>query len=41
MFLIMIGLRMKMSNINIIEEYLDTLIPDPKCELQYKKDYEL
>lgn len=30
-----------MSNINIIEEYLDTLIPDPKCELQYKKDYEL
>jgi endonuclease-3 len=25
----------------IIIDYLDTLIPDPKCELNYSKDYEL
>ena len=24
-----------------IEEYLDYLFPDPKCELNYTKDYEL
>ena len=24
-----------------IEEYLDKIIPDPKCELNYTKDYEL
>lgn len=27
--------------INKIEEYLDELIPNPKCELNYNKDYEL
>ena len=38
----MIGLKMeKMNNINKIEEYLDILYPDPKCELNYNKDYEL
>lgn len=26
---------------NRIEEYLDSLFPDPKCELNYTKDYEL
>lgn len=26
---------------NRIEEYLDYLFPDPKCELNYNKDYEL
>ena len=26
---------------NIIIEYLDLLFPDPKCELNYNKDYEL
>ncbi len=26
---------------NRIEEYLDSLFPDPKCELNYNKDYEL
>lgn len=26
---------------NRIEEYLDYLFPDPKCELNYKTDYEL
>ena len=29
-----------MNNI-IIREYLDTLFPNPKCELNYNKDYEL
>ena len=29
------------STINKIENYLDELIPNPKCELNYKKDYEL
>ena len=28
-------------NVKIIEEYLDRLIPNPKCELDYNKDYEL
>ena len=27
--------------INKIEEYLDEIIPNPKCELNYNKDYEL
>ncbi|MBQ6135386.1 MAG: endonuclease III [Bacilli bacterium] len=26
---------------NRVGEYLDTLFPDPKCELNYQKDYEL
>ena len=26
---------------NLIESYLDELFPDPKCELNYKNDYEL
>ena len=30
-----------MSNVNIILNYLDELIPNPKCELEYNKDYEL
>ena len=29
------------STINKIQEYLDELIPNPKCELNYSKDYEL
>lgn len=29
------------STINKIQEYLDELIPNPKCELNYNKDYEL
>ena len=38
----MIGLKMvKMNNIKEIEEYLDNLFPEPKCELNYNKDYEL
>ena len=28
-------------NINEIENYLDELYPNPKCELNYNKDYEL
>ena len=39
MSLNIIGL-MKMNN-TIIREYLDTLFPNPKCELNYNKDYEL
>ncbi|MBR6949403.1 MAG: endonuclease III [Bacilli bacterium] len=30
-----------MSNINLIEDYLDELFPDPKCELIYHNDYQL
>ncbi len=30
-----------MKNHNEIEEYLDSLYPNPKCELNYNKDYEL
>lgn len=30
-----------MKNVEIIENYIDDLIPNPKCELNYKKDYEL
>ena len=39
MFLITIG--WKMMNSVLIEEYLDSLFPNPKCELNYNKDYEL
>ena len=35
----MTGLMMKMTK--MIEEYLDELFPNPKCELNYSKDYEL
>ena len=37
----MIGLMMKMSKVEIIENYLDELFKDPKCELNYSNDYEL
>ena len=30
-----------MKNIDIIEKYIDNLIPNPKCELNFNKDYEL
>lgn len=30
-----------MSNNEVIFNYLDELIPEPKCELNYSKDYEL
>lgn len=30
-----------MSRVSLIEAYLDELIPNPKCELNYNKDYEL
>ena len=36
----MIGLKM-MKKIKIIEEYLEELYPNPKCELDYNNDYEL
>lgn len=31
----------KKNSINLIESYLDELYPNPKCELNYSKDYEL
>ena len=31
----------KMNNKVLIENYLDELFPEPKCELNYTKDYEL
>lgn len=38
----MTGLKMeKRKKIEFIEDYLDFLYPDPKCELHYTKDYEL
>lgn len=37
----MTGSMMKKEKINLISEYLDTLFSDPKCELNYSKDYEL
>ena len=38
----MIGLKMeKMNKKIIITSYLDELFPEPKCELNYNKDYEL
>ncbi len=30
-----------MDKVEIIENYIDNLIPNPKCELNYTKDYEL
>ena len=30
-----------MNKLIIIENYIDNLIPNPKCELNYKSDYEL
>lgn len=30
-----------MNRVEIIENYLDELLPNPSCELQYQKDYEL
>ena len=32
---------LKMEKITRIDSYLDELYPNPKCELDYKKDYEL
>lgn len=37
----MIGLMMMMNKVVMIEDYLDELFPDSKCELNYSKDYEL
>ena len=38
----MTGLMMKkMNRVEIIENYLEELYPNPKCELNYTKDYEL
>lgn len=37
----MTGLMMKKEKIRLIEDYLDILYPNPKCELLYNKDYEL
>ncbi len=31
---------MMMNRIDMISKYLDELLPDPPCELQYEKDYE-
>ncbi len=36
----MIGLMM-MNKVEWIGKYLDEIIPKPRCELQYQKDYEL
>ena len=30
-----------MNRVEIIEDYLEKLIPNPKCELNFSKDYEL
>ncbi len=30
-----------MNRVSVVEEYLDFLIPDPWCELNFKRDYEL
>ena len=37
----MIGWMMMKKNHKEIEDYLDSLYPNPKCELNYNKDYEL
>lgn len=38
----MTGLKMRKTNrVKILEDYLDELYPNPKCELNYSKDYEL
>ena len=34
----MIG-QIQMNNINTILNYLDEIIPNPKCELNYTKDF--
>ena len=31
----------QINDIKLIEDYLDSLFPNPKCELNYTKDYEL
>ena len=41
MYLTMIGLKKMKNKVLDIENYLDELIPNPKCELNYNKDYEL
>lgn len=30
-----------MNRVEVVENYIDNLIPNPKCELNYSKDYEL
>lgn len=38
----MIGSTMKKENrVKLFEDYLDELFPNPRCELEYNKDYEL
>lgn len=37
----MIGLMMMKNKVSLIEEYLDTLYPNPRCELDYAYDYQL
>lgn len=38
----MTGLKMEKTNrVKLIEDYLDDVFPNPKCELNYTKDYEL
>ena len=38
----MTGLMMKKTNrVKLFEEYLEELFPNPRCELEYSKDYEL
>ena len=37
----MTGLKKMMKRQTLIENYLDNLYPEPKCELNYSKDYEL
>ena len=39
-YLNMIG-QIQMNNIDKVINYLDNIIPNPKCELEYTKDYEL
>lgn len=40
--MIMLGLKMiQMNKVKEVEEYLDYLYNEPKCELNYTKDYEL
>lgn len=38
----MTGLMMRKANkVKLFEEYLEELFPNPRCELEYSKDYEL
>ena len=37
----MTGLMTKKNRVELIETYLDEVFPNPKCELNYNKDYEL